>query len=160
MFTGEWEWGLTLQVHKCDEEAGPSSSAGPSSAESPDSPYRKYKSTIYFNQRKNIPLNPNSVEEAESYFESEFIKGLLSKSVEGNKIYHIVSSNQQSLIVLFASEEILNNLPDTRYFNITTTMRVVPSLGIFTVLLTVSVIKDYDVNAFEKFVLLGSTILF
>lgn len=125
----------------CDEEEGSSNTPGSS-----NSVYNKYKSTIYFNQRKSMPINPNSLQESDAYFQSQFILNLLLEQVDGKKVYHSVSSDGEAFIALFGSEEILGDLPDERVFQITTTMRVVPSSGIFKNLLTLSLVKDMSVS--------------
>lgn len=129
--------------------AGVASTSGeaPASGVSESPVNRKYKSTMYYNRRKVMPSNPTTLEEAKEYFDTAYVKGILTTSIDNKSVYHSVWSNDQSLIVIFASEEILVNLPETRYANITASMSVVPASSVFKVLLTVSVITNEDVSS-------------
>lgn len=124
------------------EEAGPSDVTD----ESQGSTFKKYKSSIYQNQRKGMPLNPKNLQEAVTYFETPFINGILSKPTEGRSIYYEVSSNESSFIAVFGSSEILQNLPEEGLFSITASMNVVPTTSIFKSLVTICAIKNDDVS--------------
>lgn len=127
----------------CDEVA---STSDADSNVSSDSKYRKHRSSIYYNRRKVMPLNPTNLEEAQEYLNLEYVKDILEKPVGNELVFHITSSNEESLIIIFASEGILTNLPELRHAVLTSSMHVVPSSCIFKALLTVSVIKNDDVS--------------
>lgn len=91
-----------------------------SSTESLDSAYRKHKSTLYYNRHKVTPKNPTTIEDAIAYFIDETVRKLLIRSIHGKTMHHQVISNEEFLCVIFASEDILNDLPKTRYAVITT----------------------------------------
>lgn len=113
-------------------------------------PFRKLRSAMLFHKSKELPLNPTSVENITTYFIDKNVQGLL-KTESGSNFYQVKKSTEIYTFVIFASEHILNDLPESRQFNISATMRVVPP-GFFKVMLTFSVIKLDKVSVYIFFI--------
>lgn len=119
---------------------------GNDAAESPDSPYRRLRSSLYHNRTKSVPLNPRTFAAAKCYVQNEYFTSLLSKMSEDHSISNIIYSDDETLYIILAATDILQNLPDIRQALITSSCRVVPPNQSFKLLLTISIIKMKEVS--------------
>lgn len=116
-------------------------------AASPDSPYRRLRSSLYYDRQKNIPLNLRSLTATKVYVANNYVKELLSNmSRETTEIYHNISTDEETVYIVTAATDILKNLPDSRQAVITSSSRVAPSTSFFKLLLTISIIKMKEVS--------------
>lgn len=108
--------------------------------------YKKMRSSMAYNRKKDLPINPTTLNGAIVYFDNEDVKRTLSFA-DGSTLFHKIVSNQDYAFAIFKSRKILHNLPENRSFNITASMRVIN--GFFKVFITFSIVKEAQVNNFS-----------
>lgn len=94
-----------------------------------DMQFAKRHRTMRYHQRKGIPRNPQTLPEIKEYFENTEIIDKIGKTLHKTepKLFYqgtVIKSN--FAYVMFSSENILANLPDTRTFRIDCTFKCVP----------------------------------
>lgn len=112
-----------------------------------DVQFAKRQRTFQTHRRKGIPNNPKNVEEMRDYFEREEIKAKFGQTKHEipKKFHHATIITTLFSYVIFASEMVLENLPDIQCLRIDGTFKVVPA-GPFKQLLVISVDKNDHVS--------------
>lgn len=108
--------------------------------------YKKMRSSMAYNRKKDLPINATTMHEAIAYFDNEDVKHMLSFA-DGSTLFHKIVSNRDYAFAIFKSRKILHNLPENRSFHITASMRVIN--GFFNVFITFSIVKDAQVKNFS-----------
>lgn len=108
--------------------------------------FEKIKSSMIRNKKKVLPKNPITADEVELYLETQIVRELLA-SADSVLSYAYIKRDDYAYL-MFENTNVLEKLPEERFFNITCTMRVVPD-GFFIVLLTISAVKQNTVRKFS-----------
>lgn len=124
----------TLSLRQIFEEENGSTS---------DVDFDKMKSSMLRNKKKFLPKNPFTADEVASYLTDNIVSQLLAS--KESILSHEFIKRDEYAYMIFECKEILETLPEERYFNITSTMRVIP-VGFFKTLLTISVVKKNMVS--------------
>lgn len=112
--------------------------------QSPMISYKKIRSSMAYNRKKVLPVNPSTIDDATEYFNSEEIRSILTFA-DGANLLHKMTICEGYAFAIFRSKKILQNLPELRSFHITTSMRVITN-GCFKVLMTFAIMKETQVR--------------
>lgn len=106
--------------------------------------YERIRSAMNFNRKINLPTNPTTLDEAISFFDNDNVKNIMDLG-DGSIFFHKIVAGRGYSFVIFKCKKILQNLPDTRLFHITSSLRTITS-GFFKVLITFSIMKEAQVK--------------
>lgn len=111
-----------------------------------DIDFEKLKSSMIRNKKKVLPKNPTTANEVESYLETQIVRDLLASA--DSVLSYLYIKRDDYAYLMIENPNILENLPEQRFFNITCTLRVVPDC-FFIVLLTISAVKKNRVRKYQ-----------
>lgn len=91
--------------------------------------FAKRHRTLKYHQRTGLPQNPKTLIEVKAFFENQGILNKIGQSMHTTKptlFYQETVINPNFAYVIFSSESILSNLPETRSVRIDCTFKCVP----------------------------------
>lgn len=106
--------------------------------------FQKMKSAMKHNRRKTMPCNPTSAASAAIFFEDDAVKEIFPRGQDDMILHRFVSTERYSFVV-FSSTKILGTLPELRWFQVSSSMRVLADC-FFKVFLTLAIVKDTEVR--------------
>lgn len=109
-------------------------------SESPDSPYRRLRSSLYYNQKKDCYIESKNISGNKALRSRSVCQFFTFENERRKQMYHNIFSNDDTVYILLAAKDVLDNLPESS--------RVVPPNSSFKLLLTISIIKVKEVSSF------------